>query len=111
MGEGLSVLNGISACVRRRGATFAVILLLTCMASAVFGLSATCSTSCDEPFGDCAGLCLDCSCCPNGASTSGETASVSAELVAFTSAVPTPARSHVDAPPGEILHIPKPVRF
>jgi CxxC motif-containing protein (DUF1111 family) len=81
------------------------------MASAVFGLSATCSTSCDEPFGDCAGLGLDCACCPNGASTSGETASAVVGLVAFTSSLPKPARGHADAPPGEILHIPKPVRF
>lgn len=103
--------NGISGCVRRPGATVAAIFLLTCMASAAFGLSASCSTSCDVPFGDCAGLCLDCACCPNGVSTSGETVSVIAGLAAFTSALPTPAASHVDAPPGDILHVPKPVRF
>jgi hypothetical protein len=92
-------------------ATFGAFLLLACMAAAVFGISASCSTGCDEPFSDCAGLCLDCACCPNGVSTSGETAPVIAELVAFASALPAPETSHIDAPPGDILHIPKPVRF
>jgi hypothetical protein len=94
--------------VRRQGATFAAILLLTCMVSAVFGLSPTCSTSSDEPFGDCAGACLDCGCCPNSASTSSETGSVLNGLVSLRPALQTAVSSPADVPPAEILHIPKP---
>jgi hypothetical protein len=78
------------------------------MVSATVGLSALCSTSFDEPFGDCAGMCLDCGCCPNGASTSSVTASVLAGLVSLRPAFETLVSSAVDVPPAEILHIPKP---
>ena len=95
--------------MRGLGATFVALLLLACMATAVFGLSAACSTGCDEPFTDCAGLCLDCACCPNGVSTSVESTSVMEALVALSPVFPRAAARHADAHPGDILHIPKPV--
>ena len=97
--------------VSRLGATFGTFFLLACIAAAVVGLSAACSTGCDEPFSDCAGLCLDCACCPNGVSTSVERASVMEALVALSPAFPSVAEGHVDAPPGDILHVPRPVLF
>jgi len=97
--------------VRHLGATFGAFLLLACITAAFFGLSGACSTGCDEPFSDCAGFCLDCACCPNGVSTSVESASVMQALVALSPAFPSVAGSHVDAPPGDILHVPKPAGF
>ena len=78
------------------------------MASALVGLSAVCSTSCDEPFGECVGLCLDCACCPNGVSTFGEKAPAIDGLVSLRPAFDSVVKSPLDAPPAEILHIPKP---
>jgi hypothetical protein len=82
--------------------------LLAWMASAVVGLSNTCPTSGEEPFGDSAGLCLDCVCCPNGVSTFGEAGSAIGAPVSLRSHFPTATRNPLDAPPAEILHIPKP---
>jgi hypothetical protein len=89
-------------------ANLVAVFLLMCFASAGVGLGAVCSTRSDEPFGDCAGLCLDCSCCPNSASTSSETGSVLSGLVFLKPAFQTVVSRPADVPPAEILHIPKP---
>ena len=98
----------ISPCVRHRSLTFFAVLLLACLTPAVLGLSDACSTSSDEPFSDCAGLCFDCACCPNGISSLGEMGPAIGALVSLYSAFPAVANNPLDAPPADILHIPKP---
>lgn len=87
--------------------TFFAVLLLACLTPAVLGLSDACSTSSDEPFSDCAGLCFDCACCPNGVSTFGEIAPAIGALASLRSVFPSVAKNPLDAPPADILHIPK----
>jgi hypothetical protein len=87
--------------------TFFAVLLLACLTPAVLGAADACSASSDEPFGDCAGLCFDCACCPNGVSTFGESAPAIGGLVSLRSAFDGVVRSPLDAPPADILHIPK----
>jgi hypothetical protein len=94
--------------VRRRSLTFFAVLLLACLTPAVFGLSDACSTSSDEPFSECAGLCFDCACCPNGVSSFDEMGPAIGALASLYSAFPAVANNHLDAPPADILHIPKP---
>lgn len=94
--------------MRRWHPTFAAILLLACLASGALGFFDTCSTSSDEPFGDCAGLCFDCACCPNGVSSFGELGPAIGALASLYSDFPAVANSPLDAPPADILHIPKP---
>ncbi len=93
--------------MRRRSLTFFALLLLACLTPAVLGLSDVCSTSSDAPFSDCAGLCFDCACCPNAASSFGEMAAIG-PLASLYSDFPAVANNLLDAPPADILHIPKP---
>lgn len=87
--------------------TLFAVLLLAFLTPAVLGLSDACSASLDEPFSDCAGLCFDCACCPNGVSSFGEVGPSIGALVSLYSASPAVAKSPLDAPPADILHIPK----
>jgi hypothetical protein len=94
--------------VTRKSLTFIAVLLLACLTPAVLGLSDVCSTSSDEPFSDCAGLCFDCACCPNGVSSFGEMGPAIGGLASLYSDFPAVANNLSDAPPADILHIPKP---
>jgi hypothetical protein len=87
--------------------TFFAVLLLACLTPAVLGLSDACSASSDEPFSDCAGLCFDCACCPNGVSTFGEIGPSIGSLACLRSVFHSVAKNSLDAPPADILHIPK----
>lgn len=86
---------------------FFAVLLLACLTPAVLGLADACTASSDEPFSDCAGLCFDCACCPNGVSVFGEVGPAIGGLVSLRPAFESVVRRPLDAPPADILHIPK----
>jgi hypothetical protein len=93
--------------VKRSALALAALLVLVSLSVAVFGISGACPVGCDDASTGCSTLCLDCVCCPNGALTF-QANTLTAGLVVLSSADRPYAATQSSAPPGEILHIPKP---